>query len=208
MLLLLLLAAVPCFAEFRAGLKAGVPLTTYFDTGRNAATEYSAATRRYTLGPSVEWQWTEHIGFAGDALYKRMGYVAILTGASSRFAIDVKGNSWDFPLRVKYSSGRRWQPYVDAGPSLRYIGPVRGRGESRLNDVITPVDTASPSELRKRLFAGLTTAAGLESRRKHSPWLIEIRYTRWISNLRNVSPELRLTATQVEFVAGWLFARP
>src|SRR5947208_847180 len=83
------------------GFKAGVPVTQYFET--NPVCCYSAATRRYTLGPSFEWRATNRIGFEVDALYHRMGYVAILntgnraTGVSAHTSIDVKGNSFDFP---------------------------------------------------------------------------------------------------------------
>jgi hypothetical protein len=93
----------------RPGLKVGVPLTPYFETGRSGSlhgdAEYSAATRRYTAGASIEWQ-RGRFGLEMDALYHRMGYVAIVhyfnsaNGAFHDAAIDVKGHSWDVPALV------------------------------------------------------------------------------------------------------------
>jgi hypothetical protein len=114
---LLFVCAMPALSQgFHAGVKAGVPLTQYFETGASGSlhggAEYSAATRRYTVGASVEWEWTHAFGFEADALYHRMGYVGIvhfIDSANGNYrdsAIDVKGNSWDFPLLVKYRFGR------------------------------------------------------------------------------------------------------
>src|SRR5437016_11691610 len=99
--LLLLLAALttPVFAQgLRFGLKAGVPATAYFETGQtgglHGGSEYSAATRRYTVGASVEWRLTHTFGFELDTLYKRMGYVGIVTsfwnGILTTAAFDTK----------------------------------------------------------------------------------------------------------------------
>src|SRR5258708_10748238 len=124
---------------FLFGGKAGVSITQYFETGVAEAptyrAEYSAATRRYTFGPLAEWRITRGFGFEVDALYHRMGYVAILDtfsvaqGASTRSAIDVKGNSWDFPLMAKYRSDGAMQPYLIGGGVLGHVGPVPGRRE-------------------------------------------------------------------------------
>src|SRR5438067_7695361 len=89
-----------------AGVKIGVPVTQYFDTGTagslHGTAVYSAATRRYTLGASFELRLTNAFGFEIDALYHRMGYTAIVNSFDSangffrNSAIDIKGNSWDF----------------------------------------------------------------------------------------------------------------
>jgi hypothetical protein len=132
---LLLLLAVDASGRgqgLHLGLKVGVPFTVYFDTaavsGPSGSVEYSAATRRYTAGVSAEWRAAAGLGLEFDVLYKRMGYVGIVSTASSLSAIDVKGSSWDFPLLVKRRFGRRAGPYLAGGGVLRYIGPVRGRG--------------------------------------------------------------------------------
>jgi hypothetical protein len=133
---LVLLAASAFGQGFHAGIKAGVPLTEYFETGSagglHGSADYSAATRRYTVGATGEWRLGS-FGLELDALYHRMGYVAIVhsidsaTGSYRDSAIDVKGNSWDFPIMAKYRFGRAIRPYVAAGAVMRYVGPVRGK---------------------------------------------------------------------------------
>jgi hypothetical protein len=108
-----LLSALPLWGQcFHAGLKLGVPLTQYFETGAyggNAGNgEYSSATRRYLLGVSGEWRVMNAFGFEIDALYHRIGYVANTgTGAFDSLyaitsAVEVKGSSWDLPIMAKY----------------------------------------------------------------------------------------------------------
>jgi hypothetical protein len=67
------LAGPAAAQEFRFGLKAGVPLSTYFETGRvevrGGFLEHSAATRRYTLGPSTEWCPAPRVALELDVLY-------------------------------------------------------------------------------------------------------------------------------------------
>src|SRR5512135_1744881 len=129
--LLLLVLSAPGFAQsFLFGVKAGVPITQYFESGRY---DFTSATRRYTVGASAELRMRKHLGLEVDALYKRMGYNG--AGSSGRFlppfsssVFDVKGNSWDFPLMVKYRFGGRLHPFAAGGGVMRYIGPVRARG--------------------------------------------------------------------------------
>lgn len=206
---------------FHFGLKGGVPLTPYFETGTSGSlhgsAEYSAATRRYTVGASAEWEWTRAFGFEADALYHRMGYVGIVhffDSANGNFrdsAIDVKGNSWDFPLMAKYRFGRVVRPFAAGGGVLRYVGPVRGRGEQTTGSLVTrtssttPLDTSQPSELRKRFYPGVTAVGGLEVRAGRFRVTPEFRYTRWTANISGPGGLLRFAPNQVEFLAGFVF---
>lgn len=220
-LLVLVFAASALAQGIHVGVKAGVPITEYFDTAaagaRNYHAEYSAATRRYTLGVSAEWHVTNALGFELDVLYHRMGYVGIVDrfpspqGISSKSAIDVKGHSWDFPLMAKYRFSRLLRPYLGAGGVLRYVGPVRGHGEYVVQDLITgatsrtPLDTAEPSELRKRFYPGLTVAAGIEFGPGTFRVLPEFRCTRWTANISGPGGLLRFAPNQAEFLLGILF---
>ncbi len=220
--LLVFVAAVPVSSQdVHAGMKLGVPLTQYFNTGavrnRNVSAEYSAATRRYTVGISAEWRLTDAFGLELDAMYHRMGYVGIVHyfsfvgGDFSDRAIDVKGNSWDFPLMAKYRLRWRARPYVAGGGVLRYVGPVRGRGEATTGSLVTgtsvtsALDTAEPSELSKRFYPGLIVAGGLEMGRGHFRLLPEIRCTRWTANISGDNELLGFAPNQVEFLVGVLF---
>ncbi len=194
---LLLVSTAVCAQPVRFGVKAGVPLTRYFDTGTRGGAEYSAATRRYTVGASVEWLWLEL-----DVLYKRMGYVGIITSESgARSAIDTKGNSWEFPVLIRRRLPGRARPFVGGGGVLRYIGPIRGRGEFTAGGVTTPIDTTDPVEVRKRLYPGISAAAGIEMGRL----VPEFRYTRWTANLGASGDPLRFTPNQAEVLLGLVF---
>jgi hypothetical protein len=200
------------------GAIAGVPLTHYFDTGaagaRNFSADYSAATRRYTVGIAVERGLAGPLGIEGDVLFHRMGYVAIVDtfadpqGIATHSAIDVKGDSWDFPLRVKLRLGG---PYLAAGGVLRYAGPVRGLGERTVRNLITgavtatPLDTSDPSELRKRFYPGVTAGAGIELGAGRVRIAPEFRYTRWTANIAGSAGTLRFTPNQAEFEVGFWF---
>jgi hypothetical protein len=210
-----------CGQGIHAGLKLGVPITQYFETGStgslHGSADYSTATRRYMLGASGEWRLTNAFGFEVDALYHRMGYVAIVNfvnsanGNFSNSSIDVKGNSWDFPIMAKYRFGRAVRPYVAGGGVLRHVGPVRGRGEQTIGTLVTrtssinPLDTTEPSELRKRFYTGLTAAGGIEIGEGRLRVLPEFRYTRWTANITGPGGLLRFAPNQAEFMIGILF---
>jgi hypothetical protein len=217
----LFLFAASAFGQvFHAGIKAGVPLTEYFETGAagglHGSADYSAATRRYTVGATGEWRRAS-FGVELDALYHRMGYVAIVrsfdsaTGNYRDSAIDIKGNSWDFPLIAKYRFARGIRPYLAGGAVIRYVGPVRGRGAETVGSLVTgtsstiPLDTTDPSELRKRFYPGVTAAAGVETGAGRFHLLPECRYTRWTANIGGPGELLRFAPDQVEFIVGVLF---
>jgi hypothetical protein len=219
---LVLICAWPVFCQgLHLGVKAGIPVTQYFETGAtgglHGGAAYSAATRRYTIGASGEWRFNNSFGFEVDAMYHRMGYVGTVyffdsaNGNFGNSAIDVKGNSWDFPALAKYRFGHGICPYVAAGAVVRYVGPVRGRGEQTVGSLVTrisstsPLDTGEPSELRKRFYPGLTAAAGLEVRVGRFRVLPEFRYTRWTANISAPGGLLRFGSNQSEFLVGLLF---
>ena len=167
--LLVLLAASAFGQGFHAGIKAGVPLTEYFETGSSGglhgSADYSAATRRYTVGATGEWR-PGSFGLELDALYHRMGYVAIVhsidsaTGNYRDSAIDIKGNSWDFPLMAKYRFGRAIRPYIAArrGDTVRRSGARERRTDSRIAGERNELDHSArhhgPLRAQKALLSG------------------------------------------------------
>ncbi len=205
--------------EVRFGLKAGVPATVYFETGRREgpgrSAEYSAATRRYTFGASAEWFLTPALGLGFDALYRRMGYVAIVSSSGptgvSTSAVDVKGHSFDFPIRFKYWLGPPLRPFLTGGFVIRRLGPVRGRGEVVVEDRTsghirrTPIDTREPVELGKRSYTGVFAGAGVGFGRGRLRLAPEFRFTRWTSNLSGYPGLLRFAPNQAEFLVGLEF---
>jgi hypothetical protein len=222
-LIVLLFASLPrLFCQgFHVGVKGGIPLTQYFETGadgaRNFSARYSAATRRYTVGVVGEWGFTNSLGLEINPMYHRVGYVAVVRyfdtagGGFRNSAVDVKGGSWDFPLLARYRLGPGRRPFIGGGAVLRYVGPVRGRGEQTDGSAVTrisstrPVDTREPSELRKRLYPGVAAGAGLETRVGRVRVIPEFRYTRWTANISAPGGLLRFASNQAEFLVGILF---
>jgi hypothetical protein len=202
------------------GVKAGVPVTDYFDTGSTGiafgTARYSTAQRRYTFGLSGELRTEKGLGLEIDALYHRMGYNAAFasfnpaTGISTNTNIIVKGNSWDFPVMLKYRVGHRIQPYVAAGGVLRWIASARetgevlasapGAGTSNL-----ALGTNDVSDLAKSLYLGVTVGGGVEVPAGNLRLLPEFRYTRWTSNIAGEGGLLRFNPNQVEFLLGVSF---
>ncbi|HVP49290.1 MAG TPA: outer membrane beta-barrel protein [Bryobacteraceae bacterium] len=217
--LLIIVSVIRAYPQgLHLGLKAGVPITEYFETGSrrglHGGQDYSAATRRYTVGAGLEWQLTNPVRLELDAMFHRMGYVGIVnffdsaSGSFQKSAIDVKGDSWDFPLTAKYRFRRALRPYLAGGPALRYVGPVRGRGQQTAGSLAegtsstTSIDTTDPSELKKRFYPGLTAATGVEFGEGRFHVSPEIRYTRWVGG--GPGGLLRFP-NQVEFLVGFWF---
>jgi hypothetical protein len=213
---MLALGAV-CLAQgLHFGLKAGVPVTSYFDTGLTRSPggtiDYSAATRRYTFGASAEWRLARSVGLELDVLYKRTGYVRIedslTSSTSTHSSFDSKGHSWDFPMMAKRRFGRR---YLAGGTVLRYFGPIRARGETVETNLIAgatarrPIDTSDPPPLTSRVAWGLTAGGGIEFHAGRIRLLPEVRYARWLTNIFAAGDTLRFSPNQAEFLLGLLF---
>ena len=220
--------ALPGYAQnIHFGLKAGVPMTEYYETGSlispvtdgRGLIQYSAATRRWTAGPTFEWRIRHGLGVEVDLLYKRTGYVhdeqfssPLETGT---VVYDVKkGSSWDFPMMLKYRFARAQRFFVTGGYVLRHIGPVRAQGsmtntmllDSQPITTTTAIDTTEPSELQgDRNFSGVTVGGGIEFRRGRLGLLPEFRYTGWVTNIATAGNALRLNPNQAEFLLGFLF---
>jgi hypothetical protein len=218
--------ASPILAQgFLFGLKAGIPITEYFHTGfldtRNSGgIQYSAATRRYTIGFSAERRLIGGLGFEVNVKYQRMGYVhdenffSSVSGVGGTIKFDVTGGSWDFPIMMKYRFFRSQRPYVLGGFVIRHIGPVRARGTSILSEpfptrhtVTTQIDTGDTDLGDKRNFSGLTVGAGFEfggGRLRFSP---ELRYSHWSSEVEFMPDALRMNSYQLEILLGIVFGR-
>jgi hypothetical protein len=211
-LLVIALTTSALAQDFRFGVKGGIPLTNYFETGQVAArgglVEYTSATRRYTLGPSAEWRLRPRFGLEVDVLYKRVGYARTENTSVSGVTIDssyeVTGHSLDIPIMAKYRWDSRVDPYVAGGFALRYMGSDRARGvrtvQTAQATTVTPIDSEESIPL---FVPGATIAFGIEFGHTRVRLLPEIRYSRWWRT--NISGPLRLEANQVEFLVGFLF---
>lgn len=212
----ILLAPRAAAQPLEFGIKAGVPITEYFDTSGYGSlhgdAHYTATARRYTLGAFAEWRFHRAFGLELDAMFHRMGYVAYVNtfnnGSFTNSVNDVIGDSWDFPLAAKYHVHRM---FLLGGGVLRYVGPVRGHGHETDGSLITgtsttaPIDTTDPSELRKRVYAGVTLGAGVDCPAGRMTIVPEFRYVRWTSNIAGEGGLLRFSPNQLEVTVGFAF---
>jgi hypothetical protein len=206
------------------GVKGGVPVTEYFQTGIfpgfRSTTQFSSATRRYTVGVFAECRIYGGFGLEADVQYKRMGYVHDLvshsySGTPNTEFYDVKGSSWDFPILATYRFGQSRRPFVSGGGTFRHLGSVRARGMSKVSifnlpawqTVTTIIDTNDPYELEERNFSGLTIGGGFEFGRGWLRFAPELRYTHWISNIGTVRNALQFNPNQLEFLLGLSYFR-
>ena len=198
--------------EFRFGVKGGIPISQYFETGRQLVrgglVESSAATRRYTLGPSAEWRLRANFGLEVDALYKRIGYVRTentsVSGVTTDSRVEAEGNSWDFPILAKYRWGEVLAPFVTGGFVLRYMGLGRTRGVQTIQTAQSTITTPIDTEENVPLFVpGAQVGFGLEFGRARIRLLPELRYSRWRSTI--ISGPVRLEPNQLEFLLGFVF---
>jgi hypothetical protein len=152
------------------------------------------------------------LGLELGAHFHRMGYVGYVDtfniGSYTRSVVDVTGDSWDFPVAAKFRPRLAPRVFVLGGGVLRYVGPVRGHGHFTTGSLVTQtsttvsVDTTVPSELRKRLYPGLTTGAGVECGAGRVKIVPELRYTRWTANIAGEGGVLRFSPNQIEVFVG------
>src|SRR5947209_4810313 len=128
--LLMMLAAPLAFAQtFSFGVKAGARLMEAFDTARNANSTYASLGKSYTVGPVIQIGLPLRLAVEVDALYKRVGYAQILGGLTDGY-IRTSGNSWEFPVLLKYRfTSSRVRPYVSGGPNFSALAGLKQLGQ-------------------------------------------------------------------------------
>jgi hypothetical protein len=177
------------------GVKGGVPLTDFYaDTKyapeisflRISPTRTFNASRNYAVGPEVEFRFPLHLSLEVDGLYRPIS----VTYEYDQFAPPsrIKGNSdsWEFSALAKYGlQFRKVEPFVEVGPSFRWIEHPRNRF---LSD------------------DGAAAGAGVDFRVLRMRFEPEIRYTHWTADPRiAVAASLASHHNQAEFLVGLLF---
>ena len=186
------------------GVKGGVSIT---DAGR-----YNDVSRRYIVGPSVEFRLPFRFAAEIDALYTRVGYSyrllypGELTGTPGA-TIDVRtrqrGNSWEFPVLGKYyftSREHAVQPFVGTGYTLSTTWFHSDVQTSTLSG--TPITNPQPdlsSSYRTPFDVGVVVAAGVRVKAGRFSVLPEVRYTHWGPNAAAVRKN------QAKFLLGVSF---
>lgn len=202
-LFLFLAGAVCAFPQFTAGIKAGVPLTDFFDTVSSPNFGFNSDTKRYVIGPTVELRLPGGLGFEFDALYRRFHYEGEISNGDAMTS-RTKGGAWQFPLLAKYRFPFPLaRPYVLGGVAWNTLTGLR-------QDVTSLVtgrsSTDEPAELRERTTTGIVLGAGLEVGALVIRISPEVRYTRWgSSQFRGPNDALRSNRNQAEFLVGFTF---
>ena len=147
----LLLLAPPLFPQpVLVGVRGGLPLTDAY----NATSAFSAASRDWTLGPTVELRLPLNLGVEFDALYRKIAYRVDLQGGGQA---EFTSSQWQFPLLAKYRlPGIVLHPFVDGGVVFNKLSFQDGLGPSK----------------------GIALGGGMELRLFRVRFMPELRYVR------------------------------
>ena len=207
-LLCLSLAAAGFAQPVSFGVKAGVPLTDFVDAAKGDQSAYFTNTKRYTVGPTIEFHLPARFSIEIDALYKRFGFDGQSVSAADSTLTGTRGNSWEFPILAKFEIvPGPVRPFVDAGVSIRHITGIKQVRQIVSAGTFSRVELNNPPEFNKETDVGLAFGAGVAfklGRVRISP---ELRYTRWGGeNLRDpVNGLLRTHRNQGDFLIGFTF---
>lgn len=98
------------------GVTAGARLSD--ETFGNINTE----SKRYILGPRVDFHLPRHFFVEVDALYRLFGFTAYQQSTVTNVIIRERANSWEFPVILKYRyTGYRAHPFLGAGYDPRFV---------------------------------------------------------------------------------------
>lgn len=192
-------ACIPAMAQkpISIGVRAGLPLTDLINADERS--DVFSTTRQYTFGPTIAVNLPVGLSIQADALYKRFAFGRPQGFVSNFPAADTAGNSWEFPVMLKWTAPGKVAPFINAGASFR-----NWSGYDQLGNFVTGQDF---TEVDDRNNVGFVAGGGLALRLgglKISP---EIRYTRWgVDNfsegVRNV---LESNKNQAEVLVGFTF---
>ncbi len=174
--LLVLVSLSPAIAQsLSVGIKAGARLNRPFDG------YIHDESKRYTLGPMLDWKLPKGFGLEFDALYRPEGYTA--QNFDFNFSITrERSNSWEFPIIAKYRfpGFGNATPYVGLGYAPRVVkgSKVYGVIAYDLSGRIISV-SSTRFDTDYDTTHGFVMEGGLSI--PMSPFRIspEIRYTRW-----------------------------
>jgi hypothetical protein len=165
----LVLTAVGCASAqlVSVGALGGIRLTDGF--------QHDDESRIYDVGGSVEVRLPARFAAEADALYQRIGYSNVFSlNDTNLFQGRTRGNSWEFPLLVKYyfrPQSESWQPFFGTGFAFRTT--------SFHSDVIESPGGAFHQDYRSGLGTGATFSAGVRFQLGRIALLPQARYTYW-----------------------------
>ena len=214
-LILLTIFTTICSAQrIEVGAKVGTPLTEAFETGSEFHIDFgegaTSATRRYTIGPTIEVQLPRRFSLEFDALYKPLGFDQLVkSGGLLLIHTRTTADSWEFPVLAKFRFRRPplMSPYVDGGVSFRHIGRVSSVTEKAVGSFANTFSRLTSNDsptLANRSGRGGVVGIGIEIRLACMHISPEVRYTRWGAD-RSLDPQLHSNQNQADFLLGISF---
>lgn len=190
LVILSLVAATAAFPQHLSfGLKAGHPFEDVFSNRVSAASVYTPASGRYTIGPVVELHLPFRVSVELDLLYRPVKYN--IKGINSGTLSDLTAGEWRIPVLAKYQ----------LRPGL--VSPFLAGGVcwQRFSGVKNTADQVQSST------SGGVVAGGLEGKLTLIRLSGEIRYTRWgAATFSNVVSGIRQSnLNQMELLVGISF---
>jgi hypothetical protein len=203
--LALTLGSIAMHGQVAVGARGGVPITDFFDAVSDTNFRYFTDTKRYEIGPSLEYQLPLQFLIGVDALYRRIGfdYQETSTGIFRKTV----ANSWQFPVMVKWEFlPGPLRPFVGAGAAYQYIGGIQQTQQISGG----PATVNSVAELNKRNQVGFVFGGGLAVRVGPLKLVPEFRYSRWGSEAFRdpLRQALRTHRNQGDFLLGVLYSPP
>jgi hypothetical protein len=171
------LASASFAQTFSIGVKAGVRMTADFQSSSQMVSE----SKRYTVGPMVEFTLWRRLGVEVNVLYRRVGRSEFDSGIARdpSWSRD-RSNSWEFPILGKYRvMPRSPGPYVSGGYAFRHI---QGSGTTtHVSGPSNPQVTEFSYTINYRNSSGLVVGCGVEFKMQRLKISPEFRYTRWFN---------------------------
>jgi len=174
------------------GIKGGVPITGAFTdftaNGVDTITHTFSDSKQYVVGPTIELHLPLGLSVEADGFYRPLNLATETRIAPSTVFRSVTNiTSWEFPILGKFRLPFPIvKPYVEAGPSFRWVGS----NASYLSNT------------------GVSFGGGVELKLERLRLGPEIRYTRWASDApapRGVAFFAPSSANQTEFLVGISF---
>ena len=180
-----------------AGLMAGVPASSWsrqsppgcLDTRPPICGPNDFLTRPYAVGAALDVHLPFRFSAEAGLLYQRFHQditTGLVVGRGSGYVnfgqrAGVSANGWLFPMLLKYHLGRAAiVPFVEAGATLRHLGPFDGNG-LQVDFNLTPQPAAFHIESGRALDAAITAGAGLRWRLQGLDIEPQLRYLHWTS---------------------------
>jgi hypothetical protein len=203
---IVLLAGQACLGQsVSIGVKAGGRLTDDMSSIGAATSE----SKRYIVGPTLEFGLPLGLSVEVDAMYQRQGYQASFSGPIGGSTDWVRANAWEVPVLARYKLPIPiLKPYVEAGVAPRLMSGASDSSIYSSMDIPTGVVTYGHSHGAANWpdSVGTVMGAGVQFGFGSLRLAPEVRYTRWNSTPINESGsygyEFHSAQNQVDLLLG------